>query len=256
MKSYIVPSLEHSNNNQRMHPTLKLIMWMSVFFLIFTAENVYSQEDTLRCQFSDTCSAEWSNNHYTGNMGSGITGTIWYRFRNCNGVHQIMIDSTKALDNGRFLDSVNRYHYQYSAFSDLADLYLLQHRFKSFVLTSDDPDNPTTIVQIYKASCGIFVGCTYDVDPDSKVCDMGFDPPYPVSGTVSAPLTLYKWQSCGKVCCQKSYQVYLDEVDDNSVPPVPILIVKIKSLSITRSTRTPECTEQPKYDPKPCQDGC
>jgi hypothetical protein len=256
MKPYLITSMKHSNHNQRMLPFYKIIMWMSVFLLFVTVENVYSQEDTLRCMLSDTCETEWETSHYTGNMGSGITGTIWYRFRDCNGVHQIMIDSTKALDNGNFLDSVNRYHFQYTTFSDLADLYLLQHRFRSLILTSDDPDNPTTIVQLYKASCGIWVGCTYDVDPESRVCDMGFDPPYPVSGTVSAPLTIYKWQPCGKVCCQKTYEVYLENVDDNNVPPNSITIVKIKSLSITRSSLTPECTEQPKYVPKPCLDGC
>lgn len=253
MKNYFISSLEHSNNNQRMHPSLKLIMWMSVFLLIFTVENVYPQV-TLNCMESDSCTAEWDENHYTGNMGSGITGTIWYRKRNCNGIEQIMIDSTKALDNGQFLDSMNRYHYHYSAFSDLADVYLLQHLFNNGN-TPVNPNTPKTIVQLYKASCGIFVGCSYDVDPATADCEMGFTPPLPVAGTISAPLKIYKWQPCGEVCCKKTYEVHRKQVTDNRPTPTTYWIVNIKSTSITRSQRTPECTEQYKYD-EPCQDGC
>lgn len=255
MKPYSISSLEHSKNQQGMYPIPKLIMWMSVFLLFFTVDKVYSQVDTLRCMYADTCSSAWTTSHYTGNMGSGITGTIWYRYRDCNGKQQIMIDSTEAKDNGRFLDSMNRYEHHYSAFSDLADLYLLQHRFLTLGVVSQVDTAPTPIVQIYKASCGVWLKCRYDVDPSSVDCDSGFTPPYPTSGTVSAPLDIYKWHPCGTVCCEKTYQVYIEEVYDNGQPPQPISIVKIKNISIRRSQRTPECTEQPKYL-EPCNDGC
>jgi hypothetical protein len=228
-------------------------MWMSVFLLFFTFENVYSQ-GSLECADSDTCSENWTPENYTGNMGNGITGRIWYRFRNCNGISQIIIDSTEALDNGKFLDSLNVYHYQYSAFSDLADIYLLQHKYIDSV--QPNPNNPKTLIQLYKASCGVWLACTYNVDPASRECDTGYTPPYPVTTDVDeAPLSIYKWHPCGTVCCKKTYEIYRKQVYGHNPTPGYYPIVFIKNISITRSQLTPECTLDSNFA-KPCEDGC
>ncbi|MBL8005501.1 MAG: hypothetical protein JNL36_10420 [Candidatus Kapabacteria bacterium] len=260
MKPNRLSSLEHSTKQQGMNQILKLIMWMSVFLLIFTVENVYSQ-DTLNCADSDSCTVDWSYSNYLGNMGSGITGHIYYRYRICNGINQMYIDSAIALDNGRFLDSINRYHYQYNAFSDLADIYLLQHHYNNndFMEWEETGQVTTPVVQLYKASCGVWLKCSYYVWRKAVECDTGYDPPLPIDSTLfgADSLHIYKWQPCGTVCCQKTYQLRRWEVIDPAPvnPPIKRMIVEIRSLSISRAKKTPQCTKQDDYD-IPCQDGC
>lgn len=257
MKNHSISSLEHSTKQQGMHPTLKLIMWIGVFLLFFTVENVYSQVDTLDCvEDADTCSSTWTTGNYLGNMGSGITGHIYYRKRVCNGVEHIMIDSAIALDNGRFLDSVNRYNFKYTAFNELADVYLLQHLYRNSTSISANPNLPSTIVQLYKASCGVWLSCTYNVNPASRQCDTGYTEPYPITSELT-PLSIYKFHPCGTVCCKKTYAIYRDEVPDSLEDPFAVYhpVIIIKNLSITRSHFRPKCTLEDTF-PEPCQDGC
>lgn len=247
MKHYFISSLERSNNNQRMHPTLKLIMWMSVFLLILAVENVYSQGDTLNC-WDFQCTAQWSDtNTIVGNMGSGITGVIKYRRRICNGIEHFVVDEFKAFDNGLYLDTVRVYHYNYTAFSDLVDIYLLQRVYEPTTITTS-VDTPRVLVQIYKASCGVWVQCTYQIDSLFTQCDSGYVDPFPHYTRLQS-LPIYKWQSCGSVCCKKTYEVYKTLGTSNHV------ILKVKSITIERSPCDSTCTEQYKYT-KPCEDGC
>ena len=183
-----------------MHPTIKIIMWMSVFLLFFSIENVYSQEDMLDCSTPDTCSEPWEEKSFIGNLGSGITALIYYKVRDCQHP-QFMVDSIIALDNGRFLDSLNRYQFSYSAFSDLVDIYLLQHYYETRIPYFDHPDSSTCVLKFYKASCGIFLKCTYRVITDFNVeCDSGYDPPFPLNlNQGTKDLNIYKWHPCGKV---------------------------------------------------------
>jgi len=249
MKNYFFSSLERSNNNQRMHPTIKLIMWMSVFLLIFTVENVYSQADTLRCELADSCSPEFqTQTPISRNLGSGITAIIWYKRRSCNGVYQIMVDSIKALDNGNYLDIVNRYHYKYKVINELVDIYLLQELFAN-VWTPSDSSTPIKVAQVYKQVCGVWLHCGYNINPNSINCEQGFDPLPSTSDT----LRVFRWQPCGFVCCKKTYEIYRKTQTPQYDPQVQV--VQIKLLSTGRSTYHPTCTEQPKYD-EPCQDGC
>lgn len=246
MKKYFISSLERSNNNQRMHPTLKLIMWMSVFLLIFTIENVYSQ-DTLNCA-DFPCNTPWVGPiTIAGNMGSGITGLITYKTRKCNGIEYISIDSFKAFDNGLHLDTVRIYHFNYTAFSDLVDIYVLQREFND-ASTPDSTKPPMVVAQIYKASCGVFVQCTYNIDSVNRQCDIGWDGPYPHYDRFQ-PLSIYKWQPCGFVCCRKTYQI------NRYQSQIGTWMIKIKSLNIERSPFDSTCTDQYRYS-KPCEDGC
>ena len=249
MKTNLLSSMKHSNYNQRMHPTIKLIMWMSVFLLFFTTQNVFSQGG-LDCDTSDVCSGSWLNKSIRKNLGSGITAIIHYRIRDCNGTSQIIVDSTLALDNGRFLDSVNRYHYKYQALNDLIDVYLLQHEY-------NNPSTPVFngsryVTQLYKASCGVWLKCSYIVDSTTIDCDQGYDEPYPHNTTLDS-IHIYKWHPCGYVCCKKTFEI------ERRLTPVTIpgqqFIVNIKNISIHRANKTPACTEQHRYD-EPCEDGC
>lgn len=241
MKTYFISSLERSNNNQRMHSTIKLIMWMSEFLLIFTVENVYSQS-SIDCDSTDTCTTEWSQPEtFSGNMGSGITGVITYRFRLCNGIYQFKVDDFQALDNGLFLDTLRVYHYNYTVFSDLIDLYLIQKKFAFLGIDT------TYLVQTYKASCGIWLSCNYNVDTASPFCDYGIERPYPHDG-ISLHLPIYKWHDCGIGCCKKTYEVYKTESSTNHT------IIKVNNILIERLA-LPECTEEWKFA-KPCEVGC
>ena len=233
-----------------MLPFYKIIVWMSVFLLFFTVENVYSQSDTLRCELSDSCNAVWQEpDPISRNLGSGVTAIIWYKTRNCNGVQQMMVDSIKALDNGIYLDVINRYHYKYKAINDLVDIYMLQELYRNG-WTPSDSNTPITVAQIYKQVCGVWLHCGYIVDPNTINCDEGFDPPFP---NTSDTLRVFKWQPCGYVCCKKTYEIYRK----TQIVPFsqPVQVIQIKHVTSGRSTFHPTCTEQWKYD-EPCQDGC
>ena len=247
MKTYSSSSMKHSNHNQRMLPFYKIIMWMSVFLLFFTVEKVYSQSDTLNCATSDSCIQGWSLPiTIIGNMGSGIKGVITYRKRWCNGVDQIIVDNFHAYDNGLYLDTLNVYHYNFSAFSDLVDVYILQRRFGSITATFQ---SPKVVAQIYKANCGIFVKCTYTVDSLTKYCDC-VDGEHPSLTTDRfAPIDIYKWQSCGIVCCKKTYEIY------RGLGAANLNVIKIKSISIEKSEFYPKCTLENNFT-KPCENGC
>ena len=246
MKTYLITSLERSNNNLRMHPTIKLIMLMSVFLLIFTVENVYSQ-DTLNCA-NFPCEENWEGpKTIAGNMGSGITGLITYRTRKCDSIEYIIVDDFHAYDNGLHLDTVRVFHFNYTAFSDLVDIYVLQREF-NITSTPDSVNPPMIVAQVYKASCGVWVQCTYDIDSIYTKCDSGYTPPYP-HYTQYQELPIFKWQPCGFVCCKKTYEInrYLSQIN--------LPMIKIKSLNIERSPSDSTCTEQYKYT-KPCESGC
>ena len=256
MKTILLSSLEHYNNNQRMLPFYKIIMWMSVFLLIFTVENVYSQGDTLNCANYDTCfpATEWQNfPPIYDNMGSGITGRIVFRRRMCNGVEQFIVDTIEAFDNGLHLDKVNIFHYTFSTFSDLVDIKVLQNHYLKYQPYMWNPHNDTNtrrIVQIYKASCGIWVKCRYNIDTTTKGCcgvDSSYTIPWP-HDTITLTYDYYRWHPCGSICCQKTYETYRE----NGVYGMPI--VHIKSLFRRRDQQ--KCTEEWKYGSKPCQDGC
>lgn len=254
MKNYCISSLEHSTKQEGMYPIFKIIMWMSVFLLIFTVDNVYSQGDSLDCSNSEPCDTLWESSSFLGNLGSGVTGHIFYRYRRCNGIEQIFVDSALALDNAQFLDSMNRYQYKFSAFSELVDIFLLQHRFNDFAFIpwNGDINVTTPVVQLYKASCGVWLKCTWSVNR-FFLCDSGYEPPYPIDiGPGNGPLSIYAWQPCGFVCCKKTYQLRRKKV---LIPNAgEAWIVEIRNISISKSSYAP-CTDSLNFD-YPCQDGC
>jgi hypothetical protein len=258
MKRNLLSSMKHFNHNQRMLPFYKIIMWMSVFLLFFTVENVYSQVVTLNCANSDTCltGTEWSNRDtILDNMGSGITGKIIYRRRVCNGVEQYIVEEIEAFDNGLHLDKVNIFHYTFSTFSDLVDVKVIQNGFNNpldiaYYNTHNNPNNTRRIVQIYKASCGIWVKCRYNIDSTTKGCcgvDSSYTIPWP-HDSISLTYDYYRWQPCGSVCCKKTYETYKTTGVSGNV------VIHIKSLF--RNKSQPKCTDEWKYGSKPCEDGC
>jgi hypothetical protein len=250
VKNFYFTCLEETVTHQKIKPFYKIIMWMSVFLLTLTVEDMYSQGDTLNCASSYPCIAPWSQPiTIADNMGSGITGIIKYRKRWCNGIFQIIIDEFTALDNGLFLDTLKVYHYNYTTFSDLVDIYAIQREYLEEALVSGDPLFPSTVVQIYKASCGVFLQCSYDIDSCRKTCDRGWDPPYPHDDCEITPVSIYRWHPCGTVCCRKTYQIYKDPGFAN------LDIIHIKNISIQQNPYTPTCTEQYKFL-KPCENGC
>jgi hypothetical protein len=154
----------------------------------------------------------------------------------------MVVDSIIALDNGHFLDSVNVNQYSYTAFSDLVDIYLLQHHFQR---TLPYDDSISCVIKLYKASCGIFLKCTYRVVSDFyPKCDSGYDPPYPTSlSQEPQELNIYKFHPCGKICCMKGYDVKQKDIDDRP-NPYNRWIIEITRL---KTTNKGHCTEQKKF---------
>jgi hypothetical protein len=120
----------------------------------------------------------------------------------------------------------------------------------------DCPDN-SPVVTIYTANCGVWVKCSYQIDPNAEVRkDYGYqgDCPSPVSYNGASYIDLWKYQSCGTICCKKTYTLCIDKTEG---------IVQINDVQRTRITQDENCTLQGNfinwrapYEEYQCQDGC
>lgn len=113
-------------------------------------------------------------------------------------------------------------------------------------------------VRIYTAICGVWLKCRYKIDTNIRMCDEGFATPFPdffVDG--NKYVDIWRWQPCGEVCCQKSYDVCRVVNPTNGR-----WFIKIKQIKTQRHTQQSDCTLQGVFrdgitnEIIPCQDGC
>jgi hypothetical protein len=193
----------------------------------------------------------------TGVQGTGLNGVVKYYVRECNGVIEFRIDSLVLLDNSHFLDSLMMNEHNYTVFRDLIDMHIMEQYIG--ITTMPDCPESNLITKIYSASCGVLLKCRYEVAPGSRMCDIGFATPYPdFMIDTTQYVDIWKWESCGEVCCEKIYSVCrkrnLANVNN---------ITSITQLSKQRYSHTPTCTLEGQFrDGKdttiiiPCKDGC
>ena len=170
-----------------------------------------------------------------------------YEVWDCNGATAVYITNYQVQGSCEALDEdFEIYHYNINTIEEWITITILQ-------IVADDgnlPDcnNPDTIFEVYTKPCGIWVGCEYEVDPATRECDPGYNPPYPEYGVNPTKVKVYKWQSCGETCCRNTYTICegTSEISQET-------IIKMKKIN---SEQIGECTGAMDYTPLECQSGC
>lgn len=242
------------------------VQWRFIILCILLS--TFSLKAQINCDFSCDSSTPWEefivnpvlgisqNVVGSGTTWTGLNSIVKYFVRECNGILEFRVDSLVLLDNSHFLDSLIRNEHNYSVFRDLIDMQIMEQ----YIGISTMPLCPDSnfIMKIYSASCGVLLKCRYEIAPGSRMCDIGFATPYPdFMIDTTQYVDIWKWESCGEVCCQKIYTVCKQQSvsDSNNV-------VSIKQLTKQRHPQTPSCTLQGQFrDGKdstmiPCKDGC
>ena len=168
---------------------------------------------------------------------------IEYDIYECNGIKSIeIIDITVRRGICEGMRDFSIYHYDFSAIYEMVMLSILEELAYADQPLSTCGSGQKNYYDFYTASCGIWLSCEYDIDPQTPDCETGYDPlPDPTATTVKT----WKWQSCGTTCCKRKYQICYDP----SYGTIPLNVITFPPVPLT------ECTGQSNYA-KPCDNGC
>lgn len=209
------------------------------------------------CPPDDSCTT-WTSHADTIKLTyfSDVSGLVFYRVQNCNGVVRFIIDSAIAIENGNFLDTFRIYHYDFSTFRNLLELGLMRKITKDSSTIPNCSVDSLITVQFYTAMCGVWVKCSYKVNPTTVICDSGFSPPMPhYFKDGDWWVDHYRWHECGRTCCERTYTICLSSSSS------PFFGKNIKIKEINRK-RIGSCTLQNQFrdwrtgNLVPCGDDC
>lgn len=243
--------------------TVKVIL-VFIVCVVFSS-NAFAQPPTPdNCWSGDPCTDAWiyeNHNFNSEDGGIGLAGKVAYYWRDCNGVIEIIIDwdNTTLVDPGFFT------HGSYEEIDfDGAMEYMKSHILEDVIydsgVTIPDCINGTKkFINIYTARCGVWVKCSYKVDTEAEIMkDDGYvgNCPLPYSHNGVPYIDVWKWQSCGEICCKKSYELCREysPISGDSV-------IRIKNVS-TGAAPGEQCSDQGVFKdwktgvPYPCKDGC
>lgn len=214
--------------------------------LIMMITNSYSQLPCVDTGDDTGCTA-WSPELSAGFNMTYPQCTITYKYKSrvCNGVAEYMWYNATVTGPCASMPNFSIYHYSFSALAEYIDLLLLQKHYNS---------NPSAVpicgvgvpmeARTYSANCGVWVSCTWEIEPQNPECERGYAPlPDPAATSV----TKSKWMSCGTVCCRKTYMV--------CKRPDTVQGGYYLDVQSTFKERLTDCTDEGNFD-KPCQDGC
>ncbi len=227
-----------------------------VFMMLMMSIRLYSQNECPPLATSG-CS-EWSESIAELVKSSFLHCQFFftYRFRMCNGVREYVFDDMEFRGVCEAYESFSIYHYTYNSLLDMATQTFLEnvHNVDNPSQTFPDCDKGSAprLAHIYTASCGVWVGCEYQIGPGSRNCEFGAKDPYPdytVDGV--AKVKIWQWQSCGTTCCRRVFEYCMKP----SVIP-GFSDRKVKVARLVSKQRLLECSEQSKYPSSPCMDGC
>ncbi len=217
------------------------------FIMLF----MVSHDALCQCPPNDGC-GDWSSIENTNltTIAPGCTAQIEYRTRMCNGILEYTIEKILYAGFCEDLRNIDVEQYHYSGAIDYLTMALI---YRDLIHTTIPPCSSSDRVErihVYTASCGIWVGCEYTVDPDSRQCDQGYGEPFPdyrSGGTTK--VKMYKWQPCGTTCCRRIYSICSDPLR----PSLPTLLRAI----LLSKERLTECSGQHEYgNAQNCLDGC
>jgi hypothetical protein len=199
------------------------------------------------------CSLLSSGNTYTNDLvAPDCSITITYDVYDCGGFTSIRMTGYTATGSCTAMTNFSIYHYNISSLEEYLSLALLE--YYADIVTGPAPNCPASsqTVKIYTAQCGIWVGCEYEVNPDPAkiICDNGYQDPKPHYGSSPTKVKVYKWQSCGTICCENVYNICRTNSPSSGI--VIRTMNKISSGPQGGST----CSGEAAYSPLTCQNGC
>lgn len=103
-----------------------------------------------------------------------------------------------------------------------------------------------TISNVFIASCGIWVCCTYNVTLPAVACDPGFGTP-PHTPTNLPTVQSCKWKSCGTQCCKRTYEMCNKSDGDGDT---------MLDLKLVGKVALGPCSGAATFAPKPCETDC
>lgn len=228
--------------------------------LLVSSVILYAQPTLPPCApTTGTGCTQWTSRTFThvvtDGLGVSITVTVWTRV--CNGVTEFIYDNATVVprDNGKFMEDFSIYHHNFSAIRELLDMHLIEWAVNDLNATIPDCPSQTNLVKFYQANCGVWVKCSYKIDPASEQKDIGYEgncPRYTLNG--EDWVDVWKWQSCGTACCKKTYSVCRGTSPETGEYTIRILNVL--------KNREGACTMQGQFkdwrtnNDIPCQDGC
>lgn len=233
-------------------------LYVVIFIFLFSFNAVYSLVDD--CVPEDTCT--WDTAVDTLDL-SGYTyfemkSIVYYRIQKCNGLIRFIIDSSTAVDNAEFLDTLKVEEMEFSALNNLIEMNLMLKSTLNNNSSIPDCNNDSIInVHFYTTACGVWVKCSYKVDPTLVQCDIGFSPPQPhyyLNGEYW--IDAWRWHSCGTACCEKQYKLCIEYIENFNYS---------KQLTVTQISKKKigQCTLQQHFknwrNPEqivPCKDDC
>lgn len=244
----------------KMIKNIILILVSVLFTLTFNYTTKAQPPDN--CWSGDTCLAPW---HYSNHgfdystQGIGLVGNVSYQWRDCNGVIEIIIDwANTSLIDPDFFAHGSREELDFDGAREYLKSHVLADVIRDGNITIPNCiDGGKTFFNIYTARCGVWVKCSYKVDSQAEIMkDIGYvgDCPLPYDHNGDAYIDVWKWQSCGEVCCKKTYTLCRDGITGNGT-------IRIKDVS-TVPAPGEQCTEQGVFKdwktgiPYQCQDGC
>jgi hypothetical protein len=171
-------------------------------------------------------------------------------WRECNGVIEYYYDNLMTSGNCEEMEDLQHNAEYLNSMHEMIETALLEDRV---VIDETVPwcnEGHVLMAKVYSAACGIWVKCTYTVDPSANPPDCDDDwngnPPHYQDGA-EFKVDIWKHQSCGETCCRKTYKfcyktsplsgdqyLYMEKL-----PPEKLI----------------ECTDQSNYV-NPCYDGC
>lgn len=172
--------------------------------------------------------------------------TVYMYTRECNGVTEYyMSHYTLTRGCGNFDPALSYYHRNRNG--------LVEYMIGGFISqhvggpVNCPPNTPLPVVNIFAASCGIWVCCTYEL-PDNPVftCENGWSGPPPHTNTTPKTVTTCKWQSCGTQCCKRTYTVCTSLIEGRT----------IKDIKFISKVPLGDCSGVATFSPKPCETDC
>lgn len=222
-----------------------------IFSLMLVAFIMLPQKSNaqLDCAQEAGCTVILSNQTRTMTLRDPDCNVIvTYDVLDCGGVRAIQIKSYTVEGSCQAMTDFSIYHYNLSSLNEYISLALIEYDADDNGGVPDCSQGSRTFIKVYTASCGIWVGCEYEVDPATRDCDMGYEPPYPDYGTSPTKVKVYKWQSCGEVCCVNTYTIC-------KIPSTISPGTYINSMMKVSSVPSGTCTLQSNYATQ-CQTGC
>jgi hypothetical protein len=229
----------------------KVVLSVCLAVSMLSALTMYGQtcppEDPINC----TPWVVGSNSPKRVDMGlPDCQAFVTYRTRVCAGVTEFYIDNIQYTGTCEAMEKFSIYQYSYNAALEYITLGFVEGEVP---LSSMPPCSSGARPQrsyVYTASCGIWVGCEYEIDESvAPNCDNGYIPPYPDYGAIgNKKVKVYKWQSCGTTCCKRTFE-FCQETRLVGGGPLR------KATQISKVRLAP-CSDEANYAPQPCQDGC